>query len=237
MKNRLIVESKNDKIFIQALVAKLNIESLDIEAPICLAENDFCLLGGADPNEKRPGTLIKMLKDIKSDILRIGIKKIGVLLDIDNVLEQKRFEMINNAIHEVFGDGVKRKISKTNEFIEIVITPSHSIFLCCYFTNVEKKGNLDTLLKKIANKNSVYADCLKAWRSCLKSNEVEISDSEYDKFWLSNYIRFDTCTGKEKSNANKYCSMNDFERIMQKGIFDLEAECLNDLLDFIRLFK
>jgi len=238
MRNKLIVESKNDKIFIQALVNKLNIEFLDIESAIKLNDEDYCLLGGADPNEKKPSTLIKMLKDIKTEIFKTGIQKIGVLLDIDNELEQKRFEMVNNAINSVFNLSHKGLITKTNELVEVKVSPNYAVQFCCYFTNIEKKGNLDTLLRNISyHEKATYANCLDAWRNCLKTNGIEITDFEFDKIWLNNYIRFDTCTDKEKTHAEKNCSMHNFDKIMKKEIFNLESAYLTELKDFIKLFK
>jgi hypothetical protein len=239
MENKIIVESKNDKIFIQALVNKLNIDSLEVEAPIKIDENDYRLLGGADPNEKKPTTLINALKDIKTEIIKKQeIKRIGVILDIDNEIKEKRFTMVNNAILAAFDFPSKKLVTKTNELFNITFSQNYSCQIACYFTNVNENGNLDTLLRKIANnENPYYAECLDAWRNCLKSKNIEISEFEYDKIWLSNYVRFDTCAKKDKTQAEKNCSMQDFDKIIKKNIFDLESDYLDELRSFIKLFK
>ena len=44
MSNMLIVESKNDKIFIEKLIAIMNLDNIEIDEPICVQEYD-CLDG------------------------------------------------------------------------------------------------------------------------------------------------------------------------------------------------
>jgi len=46
--NLLIVESKNDKIFIEALVKYLNINKIQLDKPICFEEDDYKCLQGLD---------------------------------------------------------------------------------------------------------------------------------------------------------------------------------------------
>lgn len=235
--NKIIVEGKNDMIFIQTLVNKLNIINTEVEQ-ITIEEEDYLLLKGIDANKNRPTTLIRVFEDIRDQINKHrNVSKIGIVLDIDKKLEEDRIAMINNAIYAAYGLE-KDLIKSTNELFSLNIFSDYSIQICCYFTNVEGKGNLDTLLRKIANKPSPdYANCLESWRKCLESKNIPISDSEYDKIWLNNYIRLDTCLKKEKGNAKMYCNMENFEKILKKDIFNFESEYLNDIYEFIRLFQ
>ena len=52
MSNRLIVESKNDKIFIQSLVNYFNKNNVDI-VEIKIAENAYLPLGGSDSTKTK----------------------------------------------------------------------------------------------------------------------------------------------------------------------------------------
>ena len=94
-------------------------------------------------------------------------------------------------------------------------------------------------MKTIKAQDSIYADCLEAWRNCLQEKKRSISAKEFDKFWMSNYIRFDTCTRKERKQAERKCSMRNFEYIMEnkKDIWDFEHVALNELKDFLSIFK
>lgn len=56
--NKLIVESHNDKIFIEKLKSILDIKNLEISQPLCNI-NEFICLDGL-------GNLEKKLKDIKT---------------------------------------------------------------------------------------------------------------------------------------------------------------------------
>ncbi|TAF94869.1 MAG: hypothetical protein EAZ45_26705, partial [Oscillatoriales cyanobacterium] len=82
MSNIVIVESKNDKIFMQAMVEKLNCD-IQVEKPIYI--DDYQSLEGLSETE-----LIKALKNLIRKIDRKDIEKIGIIIDIDNDSEQER---------------------------------------------------------------------------------------------------------------------------------------------------
>jgi hypothetical protein len=109
--------------------------------------------------------------------------------------------------------------------------------LACFLTNIEGHGELETVLKTIKAKPSLYADCLENWRSCLSIQNETISDKEFDKFWVNNYLRFDTCTKEERKQAGKKCSMHNFEYIMQHklDIWNFDNPVLDELKTFLRL--
>ncbi len=233
--NILIVESKNDKIFVQALIEVLNIENLGVEK-ILIDEDDFLCLNSVDPNPKKPTNLIRKLKDVKTEISKKGIKRIGVLLDIDKNRLKDRITLINTAIEKTFGKNSFEKISNVNQPVKVKYD-EETIEILCYFTNVDDCGDLETVLKKIAKKDAKYADCLNQWRECLNKKGVEITEKDFDKFWVDNYIRFDTCSPKERTQADKNCSMRVFDKILQKDVFDLSHETLNGLREFLAKFR
>ena len=98
--------------------------------------------------------------------------------------------------------------------------------------NVEGNGELETLLKAIKSADSTYADCLETWKTCLKSKGKEISQKEFDKFWVSIYHRYDGCTKSEQKQAKRKCCN---QESFKKPIYDLEHSLLKDLKEFISL--
>ncbi len=235
--NILIVESKNDKIFVQALIEVLNIENTNVEK-ILIDVDNFLFLNSVDPNPQKPTNLIRKLKDVKTDIPKKVIKKIGILLDIDKNSLDNRLILINTAIKQAFGENTFEEINDVNQPVAVQID-DETVELFCYFTNIDETGDLETVLRKIAIKDANYADCLNSWRDCLETKEIEISDKDFDKFWIDNYIRFDTCPKKERTQAERKCSMKAFEYVMQtkSDIFNLSHEVLDGLKKFLIQFK
>lgn len=237
MANVIIVESKNDKDFIQALVNKLNIQNTEIDTPICLENEDFVCLEGIDPDPLKPTKLITKLKDVKTEILKKGIGKIGIILDMDNNTIENRLLMINNAFKYAFHDAKRIEEIKNISTFTKMVSEQWEIQISCFFTHVEGKGELETLLREIASKPSDYADCLGKWKECLESKGKTISEKDFTKFWISNYVRFDTCSIEESKQAGKYCSMSKFDFILTKNVFDLDSTLLNEMREYLQLFR
>ena len=124
------------------------------------------------------------------------------------------------------------KITKINEFIKI--ESLDEVEIGCYITNVDGNGELETVLKAIKSQDSTYADCLEAWKTCLTSKGKTITDKDFDKFWINNYLRFDTCSASEKSQAARKCN---YESGMKKDIWDFENPILKDLKEFLNLIN
>ncbi|MEZ2236019.1 DUF3226 domain-containing protein [Microcoleus sp.] len=227
MSNIVIVESKNDRIFMQAMVEKLNCD-IQVEPPIYI--DDYESLEGL--SETR---LITTLKALEADLQKRDIEKIGIIIDIDNDSEQERLEWVNKCIKEVFES---ETLLSTKQFIDICGDNGTNAKLACYFTNVGGRGELETLLRAIKAKDSTYADCLDSWKTCLESQGKKINQKEFDKFWISNYIRFDTCSKQEQKQAGGKCSMSKFDYVMEhkKDIWDWDNPALDDLKEFFKLF-
>ncbi|MBF0378146.1 MAG: hypothetical protein HQK72_11775 [Desulfamplus sp.] len=141
------------------------------------------------------------------------------------------------------------QIDDVGQFIEIstkIGVDSYDFKISCFLVGVENSGELETLMKAIKAKTSIYADCLSEWRRCLEEhheaigvkNEI-LSDKEFDKFWVNNYIRFDTCSSKEKRQAFKKCSMVNFDYIIEnkKDIFNFDHPLLNPFKDYLNSFN
>ncbi len=248
--NRLIVESKNDKFFIQALVNYLNTSSVDFKK-IDIEENAYLALDGSDPTKTESG-----LQKIKDEAQKNPIDKLGIVLDMDYKQPLEWFEIINKAIANIFPLARQNKIEKASDFITVTSEEILDIQVACYLTNVDGTGELETLLKEIKSQDSTYADCLDAWQYCLQQNNKEaISKKDFDKFWVSNYIRFDTCSKNDKKQAKRKCSMleseddkltisgqlkdkSGFKYIMTEKIhiWNFEHPALDELKGFLKLF-
>ncbi|MEG4085035.1 DUF3226 domain-containing protein [Microcoleus sp. POL10_C6] len=228
MSNLVIVESKNDAIFMKAMVEFLNC-NIKIEQPIYIEE--YKALSGLD--EKK---LTNALKALKADLQKTDIEKIGIIIDIDNYSDRERLEFVDRCIKQVFE---AESLSSTKQFIDICTDHGTNAKLACYFTNVGGKGELETLLKTIKARESPHADCLDSWRSCIKEKEgKEIKQKDFDKFWINNYIRYDTCSKQDQKQAGRKCSMSEFEYVMEhkKDIWNWAHPALDDLKEFFTLF-
>ncbi|MEG3848621.1 hypothetical protein QT971_14770 [Microcoleus sp. herbarium19] len=227
MSNIVIVESKNDRIFMQAMVEKLNCD-IEVEPPIYI--DDYESLEGLSETK-----LITTLKALEADLQKRDIEKIGIIIDIDNDSEAERLNLVNRCIKEVFES---ETLSNTKQFIDICGDNGTKAKLACHFTNVGGKGELETLLKEIKAIQSPYADCLNSWQTCIESQGKEINQKEFDKFWVSIYLRYDTCSDREQKQAGRKCTMSGFDYVMEhkKDIWNWNNPALDDLKEFFKLF-
>ena len=211
----------------QAMVEKLNCD-IQVEKPIYI--DDYERLEGLSETK-----LITTLNDLKADLQKRDIEKIGIIIDIDNSSEQERLELVNKCIKEVF---VSETLSSTKQFIDICGDNGTKAQLACYFTNFEGKGELETLLKAIKARESPHADCLDSWKTCIESQGQQINQKGFDKFWVSIYLRYDTCSDNEQQQAGRKCSMSGFDYVMKhkEDIWDWDHPALDDLKEFFTLF-
>jgi len=225
--NIVIVESKNDAIFMKAMVEKLNCD-IQVEPPINI--EDYESLEGLSETK-----LITTLKALEADLQKRDIEKIGIIIDIDNYSEPERLEWVNKCIKEVFES---ETLSSTKQFIDICGDNGTKAKLACYFTNFEGKGELETLLKGIKARESPHADCLNSWKTCIESQGQQIKQKDFDKFWVNTYLRFDTCSKQDQKQAGRKCSMFEFDYVMEhkKDIWDWDNPALDDLKEFFKLF-
>jgi hypothetical protein len=230
MSNILIVESKNDKIFIEKLIEILNFDNIEIDEPICV-DNYECLDGWSKT------AIIRALKSLSASLPKKNITKIGIVIDQDKHTKEQRLNLINECVDQVFTKSAI--LNDVSSLIQVKSNFDISLQLGCYFTNVNQQGDLDTLLKAIKTQDSDYADCLESWRNCIKEQEKTISNEDFDKFWVNNYIRFDTCLKKESGQAYRKCSMYNFDYILENKshIFDFDNPVLDEIKAFLKLFK
>ncbi len=214
--NKLIVESKNDKIFVEKILKILNFQNIEVSEPICLIDECICLDG--------LGNLEKKLRDEKLD----SINKIGILIDADNEGVSKRIEEVNKILKNL---DINVEFNNINQLKK---DEKNDIEIACHILNIEDKGSLDNILKTIAKGKSEYADCLESWKKCLEEKGEKVSDTTFIKFWVNNYLRFDTCDEEEQKKSSKKCN---FEKALEKDFWDFEHKSLDSLKDFLKLFK
>lgn len=220
--NLLIVESFNDKFFLEALIKHLSKNEIDVSPPIC-STNDYECLEGLSQEK-----LSRKLDELKSNLEKHPREKLGIIIDADSQGIDKRIELMNTTLSILCTDvtlSEPNKLFKSNQL---------GMEIGCHVMNIDGHGELETVLKTIKNKESIYADCLEKWKECLTKNKKTISDKNFDKFWLNVYQRYDGCTKSEKKQAGKKCS---FEASMDKAdLWDFGHPVLDDLKKFLSLF-
>jgi len=220
--NLLIVESENDKLFIERLKQEIATADFEVDTPICTISEYECL-GGLSLT-----ALENKLKTIKRDIEKKGLDKIGILIDADQEGIDARVQLVNQAIKSLDSE---LTISATNTWYPSALL---DVQISCHVLNVNGSGELETLLKTIKSKDSNYADCLLAWQNCLAAKNKPIKTKDFDKFWLSVYLRYDGCANAEQKQAGRKCNL---EASLKKDLWDFSHACLDDLTRYLRTFN
>lgn len=219
--NVLIVESINDKLFIERLKQEITTLDFDIDAPICNISEYECLDGLSKKS------LEAKFQSIVRSIRKRGLNKIGILLDADDKGIEARVALINEAVKTI---DFELDILAVNTWYE---SKSLQVKISCHILNVNGSGELETLLKTIKSKPSPYADCLEAWKTCIGSHQQTISNKYFDKFWINIYQRYDCCDRQEQKQAAKKCNP---EASLQKDIWDFSHKSLNELKSYLMMF-
>ena len=227
MSSILIVESENDKYFIEALIQNMNIDKVEISNGFICNIDDFECMDGLNTTK-----LTLALKAVSNKIKKEDINNVGIIIDIDDKTKQERLELVNTSINEAYG--IANVLEEVNTLKKITINENQNINIATYFTNVNNAGELETVLKEIKSSNSTYADCLQSWQDCLVAKNVNgLSLKDFNKFWISIYTRYDTCSRLEKKQASTKCNN---KAAMSKPIWNFGHNCLEDLKTFLRLF-
>jgi hypothetical protein len=239
MANLLIVESENDKYFVEAVINHLNLQKditvedwkLSFESEKIIENDEICInayecIGGT-------GNLKETLNTLKNKIIKNEIEKIGIVFDQDNHATDKRLSEINVVIAEVFGQNAEQ-LKSINSFIDLDADEDNRFKLACYLMNLNGQGELDNVLKEIATNDSTHADCLNNWLACLKDRKKEFKSKDLLKEWVRVYVRYDTCKGRDRNQANRKCNL---KAALQKPVWNFNHDCLNELKIFLNLFK
>lgn len=240
MSHLLIVESENDKYFFDAVINHLNLQKdiavedwkLNFETEETVESSEICInayecIGGT-------GNLKETLNTLKNKIIKDEVEKIGIIFDQDKHTVDERLAQINAVIRDVFGQS-SEQLESVNNFIELNADEDTHFKLACYLMNLNGQGELDDILKEITTSDSPHADCLDSWVDCLKTTkEIEFKPKDLLKEWIRVYVRYDTCKGRERNQADRKCNL---KAALLKPVWNFDADCLNTLKDFLRLFK
>lgn len=230
--NVLIVESKNDKFFIETVIAHINKPNLQVaESFLCCAVDDYECMEGLDKEKIKSA-----IGYLKPKAARGYLKRVGIVIDHDHDTVEARLKFINEALSECF-DGLKNpKLTTTSDFKTFKFLNAgreSTIEIACFLNGINQKGELETVLKSIASQTADYADCLNQWRACLVSKKKEFKQKDFDKLWINFYSRYDTCEKEEAQQAHSKCN---FEAALKKAIWDFDSPHLDPLKAFLQLF-
>ncbi len=212
MRSIIVVESEDDKVFIEAIARGAAIRTFEVQQ-----------LGGQGQLEKRLEILKNQL--VKTQTVGDTIR-IGIVLDRDREPLSERFAFVNKALKTTFGV----QLDTASTFVK---SKDQNVEIACYFVNVDGSGELETLLKQIANRPSPYANCLDSWRKCIPN---AISDKEFDKLWIHYYLRWDTATDEDRERANQRIKVS-YSMQEKPYIWELDSPLLTPLKTFLNLFQ
>jgi len=206
-KKLLLVEGKTDKAFIEVLLKKIDQKEIF----------EIRSLEG----------FTNLEKELTTQIRPDEYGQIGIMIDADEDI-QERLNYVNNVLSKISDDIVLQQLNCLRKSKKLKID------FACYITNIDNKGNLETILKKIASSDKFHAECLNIWFKCLEEKGKNFTTSEQNKLWVQIYQRYDTCNDNEAENASKKCSG---KAAFEKPIWNFEHDALNDLKTFLELFK
>lgn len=225
-KNVLVVESHNDKYFIERLIAEMQKNqvnvNLEVSNPIFAIDEYKCLAEGLSKVE-----LVKSLKELLTKTDKHLPDKIGIMVDADDEGIAKKLILINDALKDA---GFCVTLPSVSAWVH---DDEQRINVSCYVLHVDGHGELETLLRLIQSEKTFFADCLESWRACLDANKTPIKQKDFDKFWVSVYQRFDCCSKKEMGAAERKCTD---EPSMKKNIWNFDHEALAELKAYLSMF-
>lgn len=232
--NILLVEGNSDVLFYETLL-KYELNKSTQDAHGCIINS----IGGSD-SEILKKALISLITDLKSK----PIKKIGIVLDLDNYTVEERFKSTQEAIKTVFGSENIESINAEYLSLKYNLNASRTVEIFCYFINdYSQATNLEELLKSLVTTEPIAANCLSAWLDCCKANDRKIKNSDFQKFWRETYIRYDFCANKKlNKHAVENCTIEkSFHNMLlpdtQKHAWDFESPNLEKLRVFLRQFQ
>ena len=92
--------------------------------------------------------------------------KLGIILDADEVGVSERVAFINECLQSICSDIQLETINQMQRSEEL------DLEIACYITNINDKGELETVMREVYSKDATYADCLDSWRSCLNDKGI-----------------------------------------------------------------
>jgi hypothetical protein len=234
IKNIILVEGTNDKIFISGLLRFLKDDNTEVDQIV-----SFDYFEGSDVK-----IITNKLKVIIPTLLNSPIEKLGIVLDIDNFSTVERLAHINEAMKIAFVNFDFEEFSIDNNLANIQVNDFRIISISYYLMqNQTGKGNTESLLKEIVIASPLSADCLALWNDCSNEHGRKISESQFLKEWINFYIRYDYCSDKKLSkHAKDNCNLEkSIENIFidekpKAWDFSKNIDSLNNLKEYLKRF-
>lgn len=142
--------------------------------------------------------LKKALKELETKIPKDNIEKVGIILDADSIGVKKRLQYIDKTVSEVFN-------GKNN-------IPTNFPYLS-YIMNIDDKGELEDVLKKIHLQEATTANCIIKCITEHTNKTWETDNKELNKDWAYSYAKYDCKDEQDK--------------------WDFDSDILKDLKDFL----
>jgi hypothetical protein len=200
IKNIILVEGTNDKIFISGLLNFLKNENTEVNQFVA-----FDYFEGSDVK-----IITNKLKVILPSLLTNPIERVGIILDIDDFSTEQRLMHINEALKIAFSNYSFEGFTTQNNTINVKLSDFREISFSYYLMqNQIGKGNTESVLKEIVVANPLSAECLTLWKNCTNEQDGrKISESQFLKEWINFYIRYDYCSDKKLSkHAKDNCNL------------------------------
>ncbi len=208
MKNIILVEGKNDKIFYEFLIRNIFSEYSFNFSEVIKDDKLNCNIETLNSKNK----LETHLKRVKNDNIDNKIPlKVGVIWDRDD----EKVENLKSGIKDIFDDIFKNYPAKSK------VIP---------FIFSENYKEVEYYLKEIKSKDSKQADCF--YDNC------NLNDKEAIKEWLRIYLRFDCCPKKLKKETVNNCFFEAiFKCDYANEYFNFKREDLIEFDKFLNNFK
>lgn len=230
-KSLIVVESLNDKAFIELLL-KAGGQSAPAK-PIEIAS-----LHKFDGESRGKSAFPKWLTYyVGGEFQKRPIGHLAIILDADDDRKDAKTGGLENSIRFVNQSikdllGVDPGITTEAQVVPCKLDQkSPPLNISCFFFKTEnKEGDLDQLLRQIANKEVPYCSCLvDALLPCLE--QKNLSTNDFDKIWINKYTRAAASREQRRDAERKL-----HEVILEKGesIFDLNHPILNDLKSYLK---
>ncbi len=234
VKNIILVEGTNDKIFISGLLNFLKYDNVEVNQITA-----FDYFEGSDVK-----IITNKLRVTIPALLNSPIEKLGIILDIDNFSLMERIQQINEAMKNAFEDYNFKEFSLESNDIQLKINNVRNISISYFLMqNQLEKGNTESVLKEIVVANPLSANCLELWKKCSKENGRKISESQYLKEWINFYIRYDYCSNRKlskhaKDNCNLEKSIDNISNLEKPNAWDFSKDIssLNNLKLYLKRF-
>jgi 5S rRNA maturation endonuclease (ribonuclease M5) len=234
----IIVESKNDKAALEAILRHMAMAG---EVEVGFSEDIIDWDFQSAEDLETPVGLTKKLRSFFNDIAQEKYDNVAIVWDADTFGTDGRMQQINNAIQaaaEIFrGEQphsiiqISGQIRSQDQFMTLEIG-SGKVRLGVHIVGKNDQGEIEDLLKEIANRPSPIADCINSLLpGCMLSHSGEaIREKDLVKLWINHYQRFDTLK-KKKERIEQNTS---YEGMLRREIFDFGRADVAELVELKR---